>query len=365
MASSRFTYSPSTGSTGNTTVVFTASSINTGQTDRSATFTINTGDASKIVNVVQRYRPWFLQTQYRTFPAIGGNLYFTAHTEYDIAFEDIPSWVTLSVGNTTVTNGQRISSGTANNATITMHASENTASTQRSATDTFCMRHYIGPTLQAYKDYLEIYQDGAVVNVLTITTSSIGCNGGTVYGNMEMNAGNAWRCTDNMIGIDTQGNEYYLITEDYMTPSSGPGNATTNFTIAMPRNRSENQVTWTLRVRDGYDNTYSDTFTQDGCPPITITPTVAHTGGTATATIYTGEYLVYSLADNIVGVDTQGNDFYLRTEDYVHPYESGNFYYSTNYTITVPSSPSQYPITWTFRIRDTYDNSHSATFTQL
>ena len=306
-----------------------------------------------------------MQSSYKTFPAVGGNLYFTAHTEYDVCFQDIPSWVSLSVGGTAVTNDQRISSGVANNAMFTMHASENTATTQRSATDTFCMRHYIGPTLQAYKDYLEIYQDAAVVNVLTITTSSIGCNGGTVYGNMQQNTGDRWRCADNIYGIDTQGNEYYLITEDYMSPSSGPGNTTTNFTISMPRNRSENQVTWTLRLKDGYDNSYTGTFTQDGCPPITITPTVAHTGGSVTATVYTGEYLVYSIGDNIFGEDTQGNYYTLRSEDYVHPYEQGNFYYSTNYTITVPTSPSNYPITWTFLIRDTYDNSYRATFTQL
>lgn len=365
MASSRFTYAPASANDGTAFVNITASTLNNNQTSKSSTLTINTGDASKIVTIVQKYRPWFLQTSFRTFPAIGGNLYFTAHTEYDVVFQDIPNWITLSVGGNVVTNNQRISSGTANNAMFTMTASANQSSDQRSATNSFCMRHYIGNTLQSFKDYLEVYQDGAVLNHLVIQTQNIPCTGGSVSGYMEMNTGDSWRAADNIVGVDTDGQQHYLISEDYMTPSTGPGNATTNFTISMPRNQSEKSITWTLRTRDGYDNSYTGTWTQDGCPAITITPTVAHTGGTATATIYTGEYLTYSLADNIVGVDTQGNYFYLVTEDYVHPYESGNFYYSTNYVITVPSSPSQYPITWTFRIRDTYDNSYSATFTQL
>lgn len=363
MASSRFTYSPTSANDGTAFVNFTASTLNNNQTSRSSTLTINTGDASKIVTIVQKYRPWLLQTSFRTFPAIGGNLYFTAHTEYDVVFQDMPNWITLSVGGNAVTNNQRISSGTANNAVFTMTASANESSNQRSATNSFCMRHYIGNTLQSFKDYLEVYQDGAVTNHLVIQTQNVPCTGGTVSGYMEMNTGDSWRAADNIVGVDTDGQEHYLISEDYMSPSFGPGNTTTNFSISLPRNQSEKSITWTLRTRDGYDNSYTGSWTQDGCPVIDIDQTVSHSGGRVNGNIYSGVYVAWTAADNIVGVDTQGNYFYLITEDYMNPI-NGNLAYNNPFYINMPASPSNYPITWTLRIRDTYDNTYTTTFTQ-
>lgn len=123
------------------------------------TATDNQGSAeTKTVSVIQLYRPYFQQFASTNFPSTGGNIYFEVHTEYDIVFRSVPDWITISLDNVTYGEGTRISSGVANNHTFTLTAAPNTGSA-RSVGTTFNMGHYIGDTLQDFKQYFSFTQD--------------------------------------------------------------------------------------------------------------------------------------------------------------------------------------------------------------
>lgn len=107
MASTVFTYEPTTG-TGATMVSISASTVNTGQTDRNATVTLTDGSTSVTVTLKQLYRPYVTQTTWNV-PASGGTAYFVPHTEYDICFSGMPSWITAKRDQTVYSNGEKIS----------------------------------------------------------------------------------------------------------------------------------------------------------------------------------------------------------------------------------------------------------------
>lgn len=376
MASTHFTYSPTAVTTnpGDATVRVTANTINTSQQDRVATLTFsNSLGNTKSVTITQKYRPWFLQ-DYKTFPAIGGNLYFTVHTEYNIKFEAIPSWITLKLGNQTITTSTTIDAADADGRMFTMTAPPNTATTSRSVTNTFCMRHYIGTSLQSYKDYLEVNQDGVVENYLVITSSTIPCEGGTIRGYVQENEDFPWFAKDNLYAYTgTPWITQYvssLISEDVMSPDSGPGSARTNFTVTIPRNPTTSALTWVVAIEAGFaEKTLSAATTQSACPPPAPEPPasdtaftlsseyVPATGGSLTATVYTGQYLQYSFGDQLNGYyyddETDAGTYLL--EDVLTPWEdpapSGNFYYSTPWTITVPANNTGRDIVWWFYVR--------------
>lgn len=158
MASEHFWYNPTTGS-GNTQVSVSADTMNGSQADRLSTLTFTAGSASKTVSVRQKYMPYKQQFASTTFPATGGNIYFTVHSEYDVVFRSVPDWITISRNSTVYSEGQRISSGVVDNQTFTLTAEANTGET-RSVGATMNMAHYIGDEMQHYYSYFSFTQEG-------------------------------------------------------------------------------------------------------------------------------------------------------------------------------------------------------------
>lgn len=155
-----FTIEPSTGN-GRTNVIVTPSSYNNSGEDRVATLTLSNSRNSKTVTLRQKYQPYMQQVNPTVFPATGGTIFFTVHTEYDIVFRSVPSWITISLNGTTYSQGQRISSGVADNQTFTLTAEANTETTSRSVSSTFNMGHYIGNELQNRVSYFSFSQEAA------------------------------------------------------------------------------------------------------------------------------------------------------------------------------------------------------------
>lgn len=142
MASTNFNYSPTTGN-GNTNVSVSASTNNLGTADRTATLTFSNGVNSKSVSITQKYRP-YINTGPTSFPATGGTLNITAHTEYDVVFRSIPEWVTsITINNVVYSEGQRIAASAVDGQLVYFTASANTGSTQRTT-------HYVGMNMAWY-----------------------------------------------------------------------------------------------------------------------------------------------------------------------------------------------------------------------
>lgn len=159
MASTLFTYSPTTGS-GNTNVSVGPNSNNTGTTDRVSTITFSGNGGSKSVTVTQYHKPFFTVFSSTNVPASGKTIYFSVTTEYDFFFGDIPSWITVKKGQTTYSNNERISKGAATGAMFALDVAENTGLT-RSVSNTFKMGWYIGLTEQSDYQYFSINQAAA------------------------------------------------------------------------------------------------------------------------------------------------------------------------------------------------------------
>ena len=155
-----FTIEPSTGN-GRTNVTVTPSNYNNSGEDRVSTLTLSNSLNSKTVTLRQKYQPYLRQVNPTVFPATGGTIFFTVHTEYDIVFRSVPSWITISLNGTTYSQGQRISSGVADNQTFTLTAEANTETTSRSVSSTFNMGHYIGNELQNRVSYFSFSQEAA------------------------------------------------------------------------------------------------------------------------------------------------------------------------------------------------------------
>ena len=176
MASIRFTYSPTSGN-GNTSVNVTPSGQNASTSNYTATITFSNGSASKTVNLTQLYVPYFNQGQ-TTIPASGGSIYITAHTEYDIVFRQVPSWITITGNGLLIREGQRVMSSMADGTVFTLTASPNTGSS-RSVSNTFNIGHYIGDTIQQQVAYITISQDGS--SAPTVEDGTIDVTAGVEY----------------------------------------------------------------------------------------------------------------------------------------------------------------------------------------
>lgn len=161
MASDNFLMSPVSG-TGDGTVGVSPVGRNDDTQDYNAIINFTSGNRGQIVTISQKYMPYFVQEN-ATIPASGGSITFTAYTEYDIVFQSIPSWVTVSSGATTYSDGQRISASTASGATFTITASQNTSTSGRSVASSFKMGIYIGDTIQSDCQYFSVSQAGRTV----------------------------------------------------------------------------------------------------------------------------------------------------------------------------------------------------------
>lgn len=174
MASTKFTYSPTSGS-GNTNVSVTPSTTNTGTTDNNATLTFTDGNTSKSVSVKQLYRPYAVYPS-STIPASGGSLSFTPHTEYPVVFQNKPSWITIKRGNTVVNADTEIAASTASGATFSFIAEANTGSDRQGSN--FQMAHKLGGVVQSSVVAIPISQSGGTSTEFDMDTT-VHFNGST------------------------------------------------------------------------------------------------------------------------------------------------------------------------------------------
>lgn len=168
MASTNFTYQPTTGR-GNGTIKVTAKSNNENGADRITTLTITNGAVSKNVTIKQKYRPYFVLNGSSVIPATGGSVSYVIHTEYDIVFTNVPDWITISQNGTAISPGQTLTPGEADNKTFTFTAAENTGEARSG--NSMTMRHYISGTLSNYVSYFSFSQEATEI-VKDITLSS-------------------------------------------------------------------------------------------------------------------------------------------------------------------------------------------------
>lgn len=87
------------------------------------------------------------------------------------------------------------------------------------------------------------------------------------------------------------------------------------------------------------------------------------TGGTVTGTMYLQSAGGWFASDWITGEDEEGNEYGLPTEDYMTPH-TGRGSSATTFTITVPASSANTPITWTVSVEDDFDEWYRAEFVQ-
>lgn len=178
-----FTIDPTSGN-GRTNITVTPSSYNMDGQDRVSTLTLSNSQSSKSVTLRQRYQPVMTQFASTTFPATGGNILFTVHTDYDVVFRSVPDWITISLNGTTYAEGQRISSDVADNQTFTLTAEPNTGN-ERSVGATFNMGHYIGNELQNRVSYFSFSQLGLNKSI-TLSPTSIYVNSGATATTVTM-----------------------------------------------------------------------------------------------------------------------------------------------------------------------------------
>lgn len=161
MASTNFTYTPTTGSQTTTISVYPVEFNNT-EHNKIATATFTNGTASADVIFKQKYVPYIRSVGGTTIAQTGGTIYYSVGTEYDIVFRSVPDWITISQGNNTFVEGQRIPAISADGKTFAFTAGENTGET-RTVGATFNMGHYIGNTLQQRVEYIYVKQDGVIL----------------------------------------------------------------------------------------------------------------------------------------------------------------------------------------------------------
>lgn len=164
MASSYFTINPVSGISDGILSV-SASTINTGQTDLTATITISDGQTSQTVSATQLYKPYFTKST-NSVPASGGTINLVAHTEYAIAFRGIPSFATVKLNGNIIAEGQQINASTASGATFNIEVSENTGAS-RSVFNTFRFVHYLNGN-EVISGYINFTQDAGTVPTYTV-----------------------------------------------------------------------------------------------------------------------------------------------------------------------------------------------------
>ena len=184
MASTLFTYSPTTGS-GNTNVSVEPTGTNTGRTSTVSTITFSGGGGTKSVTLTQYYQPYFTM-QSTVFQASGGTLNFTVNAKYDYFFHNKPSWLTITRNGQTVQEDTRIPAG--EGVVYSLTAEENTGST-RVVSGTFYMGHYVGNTPASGVQYFYIFQlayaETTVQIPLTVTLNTRESDNFSVILNLE------------------------------------------------------------------------------------------------------------------------------------------------------------------------------------
>lgn len=162
-SSSAFSVSPSSGS-GNATVTVTTTGSNmSGSNDITGTLTISSPEcSSKTVSVSQKYFPSI--TQFggtSTVPASGAVLTYVVHTEYDVVFRSVPSFVTIEDSNgNLITQGQTIPASRLDGTTVKITVAANPTSSTRPS-EGFNMGHYLNGTVARYTAPINFTQEAS------------------------------------------------------------------------------------------------------------------------------------------------------------------------------------------------------------
>ena len=249
MPSNFFTYSPTTG-TGNTIINVSANTQNTGTADNLAAITISNTANSATVELKQLYRPTFSQFASATFPTTGGDIYFTIHSEYDVVFRSVPSWITISYNGRQYSEGERISSGVVDNKTFTLTAEANTGQ-PRTVNNTMNMGHYIGDTLQNYYTYFSFQQNGVVAPAsITLSPTYIEVGSAATSTTVNMTVEN---CTFDHFTTSSSGT--------FTIVASNPVNNTITLTFPASTTTGETRGYLSFYLYDTDGNTYAATIT--------------------------------------------------------------------------------------------------------
>ena len=127
-------------------------------------------------------------------------------------------------------------------------------------------------------------------NSIIIDQSSVPCTGGVVTGKVYIQSGGNWAAADYISGVDGLGNHIYLESSDAMSPHSGSGEVT-NITVTFPDNTGTTNITWTVVIRDDYDQVHRAIVIQETCSAgsvLSVTPSeqqVSAASGTASYSI--------------------------------------------------------------------------------
>ena len=249
MPSNFFTYSPTTG-TGNTIINVSANTQNTGTADNLAAITISNTANSATVELKQLYRPTFSQFASATFPTTGGDIYFTIHSEYDVVFRSVPSWITISYNGMQYSEDERISSGIVDNKTFTLTAEANTGQ-PRTVNNTMNMGHYIGDTLQNYYTYFSFQQNGVVAPAsITLSPTFIEVGSAATSTTVNMTVEN---CTFDHFTTSSSGT--------FTIVASNPVNNTITLTFPASTTTGETRGYLSFYLYDTDGNTYTATIT--------------------------------------------------------------------------------------------------------
>lgn len=92
---------------------------------------------------------------------------------------------------------------------------------------------------------------------------TVPCTGGSIQGIVVMQGSN-WASTDYIQGVDGEGNQTLIDASTAMIPHTG-STGSTSFTVTVPANTADTQMTWTVTVKDTNDARYSTTFVQETC----------------------------------------------------------------------------------------------------
>ena len=111
--------------------------------------------------MTQNYIPALTRIGGNSIPATGGTIYYTVHTDYDVVFRSIPSFVTITdAGGNILANGQRIAARNIDNTTITVTVSANPTSATRNDSG-MNMGHYFNGSISRYTAAMAFTQAAA------------------------------------------------------------------------------------------------------------------------------------------------------------------------------------------------------------
>lgn len=144
------------------------------------------------------------------------------------------------------------------------------------------------------------------INNIEIDQSVISCEAQTVTGRVIMQSGEGWVVGDVITGTDEEGNRHYIDPYDNMNPTRGRGQMVTEFTLSVPANTGDTNITWRVGIEDDFDKWYHAEFVQETCntaATLTLSPTAQTVSANATSATFTA---IMHRASNLAvsGTDT-------------------------------------------------------------